>query len=270
MPFAVPMIWREQKDHVTDCYFCLTNVSGFSAKNKKSIEYPILPSAIRPVPHDDSLPIPEPPEKWSLDEIAEGAAMHHLSTDSDIDPDFVPHMSGEPHLITQSELNDLVRDLGLSKAKAELLGSRLQGWCLLSKDTKISVLRSHKDDLAKLFTQADNLIFGLQAVLLCNGNVHPSIPVGYGAHMKETYENMELLLKHIQYTKYNWNICGDLKVVALLLGMQLGYYKYCCYICEWDNRDKASHYIKKDCKDGVCCQGHSVRIWFQDRKTWHD
>lgn len=69
------------------------------------------------------------------------------------------------------------------------------------------------------------------------------IPVGYGAHMKETYENMELLLKHIQYTKYNWNICGDLKVVALLLGMQLGYYKYCCYICEWDNRNKASHYI---------------------------
>lgn len=35
-------------------------------------------------------------------------AMHHLSTDSDIDPDFEPHMSGEPHLITQSELNDLV------------------------------------------------------------------------------------------------------------------------------------------------------------------
>ncbi len=64
--------------------------------------------------------------------------------------------------------------------------------------------------------------------------------------MKETYENMKLLLKHIQYTKYNWNICGDLKVVALLLGMQLGYTKYCCYICEWDSRDKQSHYIKKD------------------------
>ena len=275
MPFAVPMIWREQKDHVTDCYFCLTNVSGFSGKNKKSIEYPNLPSAMRPVPHDDSLLIPKPPETWSLDETDEDAAMHQLSTDSDTDPNFEPCMSDEPHLITQSELNDLVRDLGLSKAKAELLGSRLQEWCLLSKGTKISFFRSRQDDLTELFAQADNLVFctdidglftslgceydpqewrlfidssvlSLKAVLLHNGNVHPSIPVGYGAHMKETYENMKLLLKHIQYTKYNWNICGDLKVVALLLGMQLGYTKYCCYICEWDRRDKQSHYIKKD------------------------
>ncbi|XP_018409514.1 PREDICTED: uncharacterized protein KIAA2012-like [Nanorana parkeri] len=41
---------------------------------------------------------------------------------------------------------------------------------------------------------------------------HPSIPVRYAAHMKETYENIELLMKHIQYTKFNWNICGDLKI----------------------------------------------------------
>jgi hypothetical protein len=40
--------------------------------------------------------------------------------------------------------------------------------------------------------------------------------------MKESYENMKLLLKKIQYEKYNWNICGDLKAIALLLGLQLG------------------------------------------------
>jgi hypothetical protein len=32
----------------------------------------------------------------------------------------------KPHLVAQSELNDLVRDLNLSKAQAELLGSRLK------------------------------------------------------------------------------------------------------------------------------------------------
>jgi hypothetical protein len=49
------------------------------------------------------------------------------------------HMSSEsehedpnkPHLIAQSELNDLVRDLNLSKAQAELLVSRLKQWNLL-------------------------------------------------------------------------------------------------------------------------------------------
>ena len=49
MPFAVPMVWREQKDHYTDCYFCLTKISGVSFKHRKSITYPNLPSAMRPV-----------------------------------------------------------------------------------------------------------------------------------------------------------------------------------------------------------------------------
>jgi hypothetical protein len=49
----------------------------------------------------------------------------------------------------------------------------------------------------------------------------------------ETYENMKNLLDKINYNKYFWNICGDLKISAILLGMRLGYTKYCCFICEW-------------------------------------
>ena len=67
MPFAVPMIWREQKDHISDCYFCLTDVSGFSSKNRDMIKYPNLVSAIGPVPHDLTLPIPIPPQSLSSD-----------------------------------------------------------------------------------------------------------------------------------------------------------------------------------------------------------
>lgn len=161
MPFAVPMVWREQRDHVTDCYFCLTNVSGFSSKNKKAIEYPNLSSAMRPVQHDESLPVPKAPDTFSLDEADEDAAIDHTGTTAatDSDSDFEPCVSSEPHLITQSELNDLVRDLGLSKSKAELLGSRLQGWCLLSQVAKVSVFRNRQDDLTKFFEKVDNLVF---------------------------------------------------------------------------------------------------------------
>ena len=37
MPFSVPTVWREQSDHVTGCYFCMTNMKGFSRKNKSKI-----------------------------------------------------------------------------------------------------------------------------------------------------------------------------------------------------------------------------------------
>ena len=67
----------------------------------------------------------------------------------------------------------------------------------------------------------------------------------YAAHMKESYKNMKLVLSRIQYEKYSWHICGDLKVIALLLGLQLGYTKFCCFLCEWDSRDRKNHYIKK-------------------------
>lgn len=28
--------------------------------------------------------------------------------------------------------------------------------------------------------------------------------------------------------------------------MQLGYIKYCCFLCMWDSTDRKSHYIKTD------------------------
>ena len=82
-------------------------------------------------------------------------------------------------------------------------------------------------------------------VLLHNGNRFPSVPLAHEAKIKESYESMKLLLGKFKCDEFKWKLCGDLKVVALLLGMQLGYTKYCCFLCEWDSRDKKNHYVNK-------------------------
>ena len=56
---------------------------------------------------------------------------------------------------------------------------------------------------------------------------------------------MKLLLGKIKYDEFKWKLCGDLEVVALLLGMELGYTKYRCFQCQWDSRDKKNHYVNK-------------------------
>jgi len=44
--------------------------------------------------------------------------------------------------------------------------------------------------------------------------------------MKERYRKHEAILGKIKYEEFKWKLCADLKVVALLLGIQLGYTKY--------------------------------------------
>ena len=103
---------------------------------------------------------------------------------------------------------------------------------------------SHRPEEWRLFI--DSSILSLKAVLLHNKNILPSIPVGYAAHMKETYENMKNLLQCINYKQYRWQLCGDFKVIAILLGLQPVYIKYCCFLCEWDSFARHEHYLKKE------------------------
>ena len=86
----------------------------------------------------------------------------------------------------------------------------------------------------------------LKGVLLRNGNKYPSIPIAHSVHLKESYDNMELLLEAIKYSEYQWSLCGDLKVIGLLMGMQAGFTNYCCSLCHWDSRAVSQHYRQKD------------------------
>ena len=86
----------------------------------------------------------------------------------------------------------------------------------------------------------------LKFVLLHNGNKLASIPIGHSVQMKETYENMKTILDRIKYAEHDWVICGDLKVLPMLLGQQSGFTKYPCFLCLWDSRAKQDHWIKRD------------------------
>ena len=53
----------------------MTNIKGFSPKNKSKISYPVCRSAIKPVPHDPDLPVLQPPtEKEDTLSVDEGAS----------------------------------------------------------------------------------------------------------------------------------------------------------------------------------------------------
>ena len=64
--------------------------------------------------------------------------------------------------------------------------------------------------------------------------------------MKETYWNMNQLLRCINYEEYCRQLSGDLKVIAILVILQPGCTKYCCFLCEWDSRARHEHYLKKE------------------------
>ena len=222
LSFGVPMIWREPQNHFDDCYFCAINLKGINRKNRKHLKYPSLPSAIRPVPHSQEVPVPEFKSFPNLTDVE--CVPLNVSGDldqSEDDPDFDDQdLSSQPKQFDQGELNDLVRDLNLSKKSAELLASRLSEKNLLRKGTKVSFYRNRDSEFVPFFSEVDGLVFchnipgllaklgvndynpeewrlfidsskySLKVVLLHNGNVLGSIPVAHSTKLKETYDTV--------------------------------------------------------------------------------
>ena len=149
--------------------------------------------------------------------------------DDDADFDVDTNCSSKDlHFPSQDELDDLSRDLGLTKTKAEILFFRLNllaPSCTISKPRKRHVtfanfytMSSDSDhpslcycaDIQGLFQEigivysaSDWRLFidsskqSLKAVLLHNGNVYPSIPIAHSVRMKEDRESVKISLESI-------------------------------------------------------------------------
>lgn len=171
----------------------------------------------------------------------------------------------------------MIRDTSVLKKTAELIGSRLKEWNLVSEDFKITAARKraktnafneyfimHENceiqlcycqNIDALFTEIghphipdewrlfiDSSTSSLKVVLLHIGNIYPSVPIAYSTSMRETYENMKIILDAINYNQHKWKVCCDLKVVALLTGVKQGYSRHQCFLCVWEGRKKDLHY----------------------------
>jgi hypothetical protein len=161
---------------------------------------------MRPVSHSEDLPMPQHTENVTFSDDVSGNEVIKEVENPFHDPNFEASTSSEPHLLTQGDLNDKVRDLNLPKKQSELLGSRLKEWNLLSINTKVFFFRNRQDEFKSFFSQEKDLAFctdvcsvlevllhendktewrlfidsskvSLKAVLLHNGNKFPSVPL---------------------------------------------------------------------------------------------
>jgi hypothetical protein len=162
MPFALPMIWWEQTDHLTDCCFCIVIPLGHGIRKKeKTVNYFNISSVIRPVPHIKDLPVPVPLQQYILDSDVEPTESREKTPQpsTSMDADFTADIQfDEFHRITQEVLNDIIKNLDLPKSKAELMGSRLQQSNFLKENVRISVYRKRHEDLVRFFKMERGLV----------------------------------------------------------------------------------------------------------------
>ena len=282
MKFGVPMVWREPKNHLDDCYFCMVNMSGWNRYKKNSWHYPNLESASRPVPHSSSVPVPVFTSLPELDLCEATCTTETMNEGSDtssissLDTYVGDFQTAEVKLFTQKHLNDLVRDLALSKEAAEILASRLSEHRVLDSEAKITFYRNRDKEFIQYFSEEDDFVFcnniqgllsamglpeynpdewrlfidrskrSLKCVLLNNGGKFARVPIGHSVILKEHYTSVKMVLQKLCYEEHKWMICVDFKMVNFLLGQQGGYTKNPCFLCLWDSRDNAQHWVKKD------------------------
>ena len=128
MRFGVPMVWCEPKNHHDDCYFCIVDMSKWNQRRKKDWYYPDIVSARRPIPHCTEVSISA---FTSLPDLTADEMLVEAMNDTDSSPSSTSSsssmaaesslLSAKPKPFSQGQLNDLVRDFGLSKKSPEIL-----------------------------------------------------------------------------------------------------------------------------------------------------
>ena len=158
LSFGIPMIWWAPSNHHNDCYFCVVpNVHGFNKKNRKSIQYPSLPSAIQPTLHDKHIPVPIFQSLLEEDDYKTPTGWPSSNEYGISDKEF-DSLRRESQHFSEAELSDLVRDLNLSTESPEVLASRLKENNLLELGKLVTYYRNQDTDFSAFFKQITGLM----------------------------------------------------------------------------------------------------------------
>lgn len=283
MKYVYPVIWMHRSEHSTEsCYFCqsLKHTFGFNYNVRDQILYhtceSVKPAVVRSILNPTAPSEEIQPEEDSQSNAAESISNNsYVQNFSEFQPTPSEMGSVQPHFVTQADFNDLIRDTNMSQRSAEILASRLQQWCLVSEDFRVTSARKRSNkrsfdhcfkvdaptgityvvDVEQLFDTIghpyvseewrlfiDGSVKSLKGVLLHIGNVYPSVPIIYGTDVTENYDNMKIILKLINYDLHQWVICCDLKIVAIITGLKKGFSKHQCFLCLWEGRFRELHY----------------------------
>jgi len=275
---AVPAVWTQPLSE-DECYFCANKIVGLNSSTRQSHNYANVPTLKKPIKvGDQSIELAGPSKDLDLTPTPNCVTFtSNTESEESNSPSDDTHASDSEEEITQAELNDLVRDLGLPKDGSEYLASWLKKRKKIGPQVKISYYRDRDKEFRQFFEYDKDLslVFcnnveglinaikpncyvkdqwrlfidsssrSLKCVLLHNTNVFAPVPIAHSIVTKEEYDKLDAILQKIEYRRHKWQICGDFKIITILLGQQSGNTLYPCFICEWNSRDRIQHYKKK-------------------------
>ena len=264
LPFSFPMVWFEPVGH-HDCYFCATNITGFTLKTRQSIKYADVTSAKKPICGVNEPVNPSP--------LINPSTSTSSTSESESNAYFPPDTTNSK--LSQTQLDTIVREFGLSKSDSEKMGRMLRSFHVLDPRTHYSHYRSRDLKYSTFFRIEDSIVFcsniggllkeltfdcnisnwwifidsscsSLKVVLLHKLSEYPALPLAYSREQKETYDTVKKTLDLMEYNNLQLEICGDLKIIGFLMGIQKGYVKHMCFLCLWNTRDKSNQYTHED------------------------
>lgn len=280
MPFRTPMIWLDRGEHNPEnCYVCANGrIWGNNRNKNRSKTYVGVESAQLPQLYEDTDVAPIPPARSLCSDFAGFVPLSSQSENQTESYQPSPKRLRQPRLLDRSALDRIARNLSLSQNQTMMLVHELRSENLIGSNFNVTdCYRNRQASFAPYYVTSEsntiaycNNIAGLmneknieynaddwrlfidssksalKVVLLYFDNSKKPVPLFYSVGMTETYVSMQYILETIKYAEHNWRICADLKVVALLTGMQTGYTKFCCFLCLWDSRYKGNQYSQKE------------------------